>query len=61
MPKTAKKSSPGTTNTTTAKKRGRQPDASSKSGQVRELLKTGMSAVVTVDTGRSTLDKLRGE
>ncbi len=32
---------------TTAKpagKRGRQPDASSKSGQIRELLKTGMSA-----------------
>ena len=26
------------------KKRGRQPDANSKSGQIRELLKTGMSA-----------------
>jgi transposase-like protein len=28
----------------TKKKRGRRPDASSKSGQIRELLKTGMSA-----------------
>ena len=27
----------------TNKKRGRQPDANSKSGQIRELLKTGMS------------------
>jgi hypothetical protein len=27
----------------TAKQRGRQPDASSKSGQIRELLKTGMA------------------
>lgn len=29
---------------TTSKKRGRKPDASSKSGKIRELLKTGMSA-----------------
>ena len=28
----------------TPKKRGRQPDANSKSGKIRELLKTGMSA-----------------
>ena len=28
----------------TTKKRGRQPDANSKSGQIRELLQTGMSA-----------------
>ena len=27
----------------TPKKRGRQPDANSKSGQIRELLKTGMA------------------
>lgn len=32
------------TNTKSARKRGRKPDAGSKSGQIRELLKTGMSA-----------------
>lgn len=31
-------------NTSTPRRRGRQPDASSKSGQIRELLKTGLSA-----------------
>ncbi|MBP8299111.1 MAG: hypothetical protein KA020_02000 [Planctomycetes bacterium] len=31
------------TNTKSARKRGRQPDASSKSGQIRALLSTGMS------------------